>query len=196
MDFNKLSSLIQLLKEENELLNESKVDEIINDLRGKKEKDLLMIYKFEESIKHKYDMIIGSYENLKNQINELKNKINKSFKDFKLNFEKNNFEPNSLFQAIEESFNKTNKLNFEFFPFFKNYQEPHNSFFCKLFNFKEFLYLNTIPKYFISDSFYYHFHEYSVIVFPFGITGKESKLALGIKFNSDLKRKYEIKVTL
>ena len=136
-DFNELSSLIQLLKEENDHLNESKIDEVINDLRGKKEKDLLMIYKFEESIKHKYDTIINIYEKIKNQLNELKNKINKSFESFKSNLEKKNFEPDSLYQAIEESFNKANKINFEFFPFFKNYQEPQKSFLCKLFNFKK-----------------------------------------------------------
>ena len=102
------------MNEEKELLNESKVTEVINELKDKKEKDLLMIYKFEESIKDKYDTMINFLENLKNRINEFKNSINQSFLLFKSEYNNNNnFEPNSLLQSIEQSFNETNELDFE-----------------------------------------------------------------------------------
>ena len=185
------------MNEEKELLNDSKIIEVINELKDKKEKDLLMVYKFEESIKHKYDTMINFFENLKNRINEFKNSINQSFMLFKSEYNNNNnFEPNSLLQSIELSFNKTNKLNFEFYPFFNQYQEPQNSFYCKIFNFRKFLYLPEVPEYIISNSFSYYFHDFSIIILPKGITGKENKLSLGIRYNSEMERKYEIKVYL
>ena len=114
LQFKELNSLIQLMNEEKELLNESKVTEVINELKDKKEKDLLMVYKFEESIKDKYDTMINFLENLKNRINEFKNSINQSFLLFKSEYNNNNnFEPNSLLQSIEQSFNETNELDFE-----------------------------------------------------------------------------------
>ena len=184
------------MKEEKDLLNENKVVNVIKDLKEKKEKDLLMIHKFEESIKHKYDTMIKIFENLKKQINEIKKNINKSFTEFKSEYIKDNFEPNSLLQTIEESFNATNRLNLTFYPFFNQNQVPENIFICKFFNFKK--YINNLkqPISVSSNSFSYFFHDYSIIVFPYGIQGFGNKLRIGIKYNSEIERKYEIKVNL
>ena len=59
-----LKSLIKDFNIEKENINEGKIDELINEIKAKKEKDLSIIRKLECCVKYRYDYIINSYERI------------------------------------------------------------------------------------------------------------------------------------
>ena len=152
-----------------------------------------MIHKLEECIKNKYDYLISQFLNLKIELNTLNNKINKSFMEFRTQYEKGIFEPKFLSESIEEIEQKANKINVKFYPFFN--KEKENVYICKFINFRKYLKEDKIPDSFYSEPFSFYFHDYYIIIFPSKINGQDGKITLKRRFNVETERKYDINAT-
>lgn len=190
-EFNEVKSLFTNFYRQNEILDEQKVNDIINEINEKKNKDLSIIYQLQECIKYRYDSIITIYENFKKELCDLKNDLITKYSEFKKNYTEGKFEPKSLSDSI---FNINNKINI----FDSNFESFFNSneinFTFKIQNFNNIL--NNKIKEIKSPKQPIFFNDIYIIVYPYGVSKKSTYLELGIICDSIMKKNYDIKANI
>jgi hypothetical protein len=164
-EFNEIKSLIDDYNGLKDIKYEQIFEEVIKDIKIKKDKDLSMIDKIKESINHRYNHIIDNYESLKKTLINLG--MNLKNLGLKAYYDNGVFKADLLLNSIIDIKNKMNVINYKIEPFFGLNNQKNFSYSYKINDLKKILNLKKKDTLF-SPVLSLFFFDFQIIIYPFG----------------------------
>ena len=165
----------------------------INDIRAKKDVDLLLVDKLKLCLIHRYDTIINYFELLKEELYKLKKVLKYKYIKFKKEYDSHKFESYILLNSIREINDKLSIVNTNFVPFLAYKENENLSYTYRIINFRKIIEEKKI-HYLVTPIKSFYFHDFNIIVYPFGIDGDSEFLEFQFNCYSKIKFNYAIKV--
>ena len=191
--FNELKSIAKDFNQQKRKINKEYLDNIINDIKSQKEKDLVIVDKLKKCLIHRYDTIINYFELLKEELFKLKNIIKKKYIKFKKEYYSEKFDPDILLNSIREVNDKLSIIDCKFEPFLIYKENDNCSYSYRIINFSKIIEEKKI-HYLVSPIKSIFFHDFNIVVYPFGLDGDSSYFEFQFNCYSKLKVKYDIKI--